>query len=281
MTANREMCLRVKSFLDRIKFLPISITYRIKVYLYSILFLSVLFCLILPCMSSYAFGLRSVVLDPGHGGEDAGCIGQHGTLEKDITLQMAKRLSQILEERLEMSTVLTRRGDFYLSTIERTGIANHSRSDLFLSLHANSTSTPGQTGQIMIFVSLPAGYDVESDTGSRGLQELDEAKAIPWDLVQTYFQKESFRLAGLIAEESRKSGLWREAVIKNAPILVLKGLGMPGVEIEMDFLTSSQGEERLKDPWQQEKICEVFYRAIIRFGATSEQLEGDPNETTW
>ncbi|MBN2374382.1 N-acetylmuramoyl-L-alanine amidase, partial [bacterium] len=82
----------------------------------------------------------------------------------------------------------------------------------------------------------------------------------------------------IIAEESRKSGLWRDSVIKQAPVLVLKGANMPAVEIEMDFLTSPQGEERLMDQWHQQRICEVFYRAIIRFGY---EFEGDPNGTEW
>ena len=219
-----------------------------------------------------AFGisatLTSVAIDPGHGGEDKGCIGLHGTMEKDVNLELSKRLADIIQERLGIQAVLTRREDYYVDLAERTGKANHSRADLFISIHANNTFSPGQSGQIMIFISSALEEKVQ----------FEEKRAIHWDLVQKRVYDESFRLGSLIAEEARKSGLWREALIKEAPVFVLKGANMPAVEIEVDFLTSSQGEDRLRDKWYQEKICEALYRAIIRFGFA---LEKDPNETEW
>jgi N-acetylmuramoyl-L-alanine amidase len=212
--------------------------------------------------------ISSVTIDPGHGGEETGCIGLHGTMEKDITLQLSKRLAEIIQERLGVEVVLTRREDYYIDQVERTGKANHSKADLFISLHANSSFSPGQSGQIMIFIT----------SALEGEMQLGNQKAIHWDLVQNKVYNESSRLGSLIAEEARKSGLWREALIKEAPILVLKGANMPAVEVEVDFLTSSQGEDRLRDKWYQGKICEVLYRAIIRFGFA---LEKDSNETKW
>ncbi|MGA1840493.1 MAG: N-acetylmuramoyl-L-alanine amidase family protein [bacterium] len=212
-----------------------------------------------------------VAIDPGHGGEDKGCVGLHGTMEKDITLQISKRLSEILHERLGIEAFLTRREDYYVDLTERTGKANNSMADLFIGLHANSTFSPGQTGQIMIFIT-----SATEEGQSR------EQKAIQWDVVQNKFYNESFRLGSLVAEEAGNSGLWREALIKEAPILALKGAGMPAIEVEVDFLTSSQGEERLKDEWYQERICEVIYRAIIRFGFTLEEDKNeDTNERDW
>ncbi len=222
-----------------------------------------------PCpVSGRAAAINSIVIDPGHGGEDTGCVGFHGTMEKDITLQLAKRLSEIIQERLGVEAVLTRRGDYHVDLVERTGIANNSRADMFISLHANSTFSPGQSGHIMIFIA----------PGLDGEDVFKGARGVLWDQVQRGLHNESFRLSSLIAEETRKSGLWREAVIKNAPILVLKGANIPAVEVEIDFLTSSKGEERLRDRWSQKKICEVLYRAIIRFGST---LEKDPNAAEW
>lgn len=211
--------------------------------------------------------ITSVAIDPGHGGDDKGCVGLHGTMEKDIALQLSKRLSEILQERLGIEAILTRREDYYVNLAERTGKANNSMADVFISLHANSTFSPGQTGQIMIFIASAMEED-----------QFDEQRAIKWDMVQNKVYNESFRLGSLISEEAAKSGLWRETLIKEAPILVLKGANMPAVEVEVDFLTSSQGEERLSDKWYQEKICEVMYRAIIRFGFA---LEKDTNETEW
>ena len=152
------------------------------------------------------------------------------------------------------------------SSGQRTGIANHARADLFISLHANSTFLHGQSGQIMIFIA--GAPEEEKGFETTGL----------WDVVQTRFRNESLLLANFVAEEARKSGLWREALVKNAPVLVLRGAAMPAVLVEVDFLTATQGEDRLKDKWNQEKICEVLYRAIIRYGFTQEK---DPNESAW
>jgi N-acetylmuramoyl-L-alanine amidase len=209
--------------------------------------------------------IKSVVIDPGHGGADTGCIGLHGTMEKDINLQLAKRLAEIIQERLGIDAILTRRADYFVDQVQRTGIANHRRADLFISLHSNSTFLPGESGQMMIFVT----PDLEPE------RKFVRNAANLWDLIQKRARGESLRLGSLIAEEGRKSGLWRKTIIMEAPLLVLEGASMPALLVEVDFLTSSQGEDRLKDKWYQEKISEVLYRAIIRFGFS---MERDPNE---
>ncbi|MGA1863844.1 MAG: N-acetylmuramoyl-L-alanine amidase family protein [bacterium] len=235
-----------------------------------------LLIILMPFLSLFpapgmAQNIARIAIDPGHGGEDKGCVGLHGTMEKDVTLQLSKRFSEILHERLGIEAFLTRREDYYVDLTERTGKANNSMADLFIGIHANSTFSPGQTGQIMIFVTSA------TEEGHSG-----EQRAIQWDVVQNRFYNESFRLGSLVAEEARNSGLWREALVKEAPILVLKGASMPAIEVEVDFLTSSQGEERLKDEWYQERICEVMYRAIVRFGFIMEEDRNeDPNERHW
>lgn len=246
--------------------------------------------IILLCLLAFLFcrelgkasaAIESVAIDPGHGGEDWGCRGLHGAVEKEITLQVAKRLAEIIQDRMGIRTVLTRRGDYYVDLVERTGVANHNKAGLFLGLHANTTFSPGQTGQIMIFItSLPAPGRNEwiGKENFGGTEWAEEVQTIIWDMVQTDLHNESFRLASIIAEEARKAGLWRDSTIKQAPILVLEGANMPAVNIEIDFITSSQGEERLTDLWYQEKVCEVLYRAIVRFGSA---IEEDPNAATW
>jgi N-acetylmuramoyl-L-alanine amidase len=232
-------------------------------FIFSLIILVMLFFCLYPSPGmTQDIGL--VAIDPGHGGEDKGCVGLHGTMEKDINLQVSKKLSEILQKRLGVEVFLTRREDYYVDLIERTEKANNRNADLFIGLHANSTFSPGQTGQIMIFIT-PAKEEGQPE----------EQKAIQWDIVQNKVYNESFRLGSLVAEEARKSGLWREALIKEAPILALKGANMPAIEVEVDFLTSSQGEERLKDEWYQEKICEVMYRAIIRFGFAVEEVTNE------
>ncbi len=213
-----------------------------------------------------AQNIGSVAIDPGHGGEDKGCVGSMAQWKRTSPFSFQKIVGDFTGA-FGYKSILTRREDYYVDLIERTGKANNSMAEVFFSIHANSTFSPGQTGQIIIFIN-PA---MEED-------QFDEQRALEWDVVQNRFYDESFRLGSLIAEEARKSGLWREALIKEAPILVLKGANMPAVEVEVDFLTSSQGEERLRDKLYQERICEVLYRAIIRFGFA---MEKDANETEW
>jgi len=227
--------------------------------------------LILGCLlpaSIRAAGITSVAIDPGHGGEDTGCKGARGTREKEITLALARRLADIIQERMGIETVLIRRADVSMDLAERTGAANNRGSDIFISLHANSSFSPGQGGQIMVFVASPSGEDIE----------FMASPAIPWDEVQASFREESLRLGSLIAEEARKSGLWREGLVKEAPVFVLKGAAMPAVVVEVEFLSSSQGEDRLRDKWFQERICEALYRAIVRFDYS---MERDTNDGTW
>lgn len=212
--------------------------------------------------------ISSVAIDAGHGGEDPGCIGTHGTMEKEIALTLARRLADIIQERMGIEAVLVRRADYSMDPVERTGTANNRRSDLFISLHANSSFSPAQTGQIMVFVASPPEEDVAFEV----------SPVIPWDHVQARFRDESLRMGSLIVEEARKSGLWREGLVKEAPVLVLKGAAMPAVAVEVDFLSSSQGEDRFRDKWFQERICEALYRAIVRFDYT---MERDPNGGTW
>lgn len=242
----------------------------VKISLQKILFIFIIQFFFFLIFSN-SFAIESVIIDPGHGGEDLGCVGLNGTLEKDVTFAIARRLEEIIQNRLGIRTALTRTGDYYIDLIERAGIANNFKGDLFLSIHVNTTFTPGQTGQIMVFINSNSLEDNRERTDIIDLEK-EEAKSIMlWDEIQYKYQKESIRLANLIVQESKKSGIWREFIIKKAPILILKGINMPAAVVEMDFLTSPLGEERLNNEWYQERMCEVLYRAVLRFSYALEE----------
>jgi len=215
-----------------------------------------------------SFALEPIIIDPGHGGEDTGCIGPNGTMEKDINLQIAKKLAGFIGNRLEVNTILTRRGDYSVDLVERAAIANNNYGRVFISIHANSSFSLEQTGQIMIFVASRLSSDSDGPSKREGI--------LPWDSINQMHYEESYNLASILEQEARKSGIWRESIIRDAPILVLLGADMPAIEVELDFLSSSLGEDRLKNEWYQEKMCEVLYRAIVRFQHKYIR-EGDPN----
>ncbi|MBN2374491.1 N-acetylmuramoyl-L-alanine amidase, partial [bacterium] len=151
-----------------------------------------------------AVAIEIVAIDPGHGGEDWGCIGVQGTREKDVTLEIARQLSEIIQDRMGAEAVLTRTNDSYIGLFERTGIANHNKAEILISLHANSAFSDGQTGQVMIFFVHGQTSDVkdERDIGAGNFidtKDKEEAKAILWDMVQTRLHNESYRLANIIA----------------------------------------------------------------------------------
>lgn len=242
---------------------------------------------VLTCVSFYAllcwnaFALESIIIDPGHGGEDSGCVGFHGSKEKDINLQIAKRLASLIQNRMGIVATLTRKEDDFVDLTQRIGKTNNSQADIFISIHSNASLSTEDTGRIIIFIS--SDFNMIENHLNHGQKLTGKGESSVktmkyWDEIQTDFANESFRLASILSQEAIKSGIWREAVIKDAPLFVLKGAAMAAIETELDFLTSSLGEERLTNHWYQERICEVFYRAILQFITFS---EADPNVSSF
>src|SRR4029079_17821506 len=113
-----------------------------------------------------AGGLRAIVIDPGHGGDDTGAKGAQGTLEKNVTLTVARRLKAALEARLGVRVLLTRDGDQAVAPDQRAALANNNKADLFISLHANASLRPGVSGVEVFYLSLE-GYDERAQRASQ------------------------------------------------------------------------------------------------------------------
>ncbi len=228
----------------------------------------------------HAGTLKVVVIDPGHGGEDTGAIGPGGTTEKDITLQIALRLKETIEEDLPyVNVVLTRTDDTYIPLKERTAIANRVRADLFLSIHANAAYRRGASGVETFFLSLEASDNearmlaaiennmvpAEEPDIMDGKKEVDELTSILWDLTQTKTHHESQLLAEfvhtflveVVKEENRG--------VKQAPFIVLAGATMPAVLVEVGFISNPEEEERLSQKDYQEKIARAIAGGILNF----------------
>lgn len=215
--------------------------------------------------------LRTVVVDPGHGGGDTGVRGPGGTLEKDVTLTVARRLKGLLERGLGVRVLLTRDADAPVPPDERAALANNNKAGLFISLHANGSLRQPASGAQVYYLD-PAGL-----TGAGG----DEEKAgellpvlgggfrlvdvIPWEMAQMRFLAESAELAGLIEEELGERVELNTHSVQQGPFRVLVGANMPAVLVEMGFLTNPAEEAMLVAPGHQGNIAQALYDAIARF----------------
>ncbi len=198
-------------------------------------------------------GVRKIVIDPGHGGKDSGATG-NGLKEKDIVLDLAKRLETILERDGKYEIVLTRDTDKYISLEERTAIANGNDADLFISLHINAHTAETANGLETYYLNLSNDPDemrvaaFENATSELQLSDLQEVLA---NIMQNSKVNESSRLAQSI-HTSLVSGLndhhmhLRDLGVKRAPFYVLIGAEMPSILLELGFVSNEEDSQKLK-----------------------------------
>jgi N-acetylmuramoyl-L-alanine amidase len=222
-----------------------------------------------------ALGLKigKIVIDPGHGGHDTGTIGPGGLEEKDLVLDVGRRLGKLLETRLGAEVVYTRKDDTFIPLETRTAVANQARADLFVSIHANSSRDPGARGvetYYLNFTSSPEALEVaarENAVSEKSIYELQ-------DLVKKIALKEkieeSREFAGDV-QQSLHSGLAvkspaiRDRGVKKAPFIVLIGANMPSILAEVSFVSNPTDERRLATGEYRQRIAESLYRGIAHY----------------
>jgi N-acetylmuramoyl-L-alanine amidase len=222
-----------------------------------------------------ALGLKinRLVIDPGHGGADQGAVGAHGLREKDVVLDIALRLADIARTRLGAEVILTRTDDVLIPLQSRTAIANDSKADLFLSIHANSSPYPSVAGTETYFLNL---------TASPGALELaarenaDSSKAV-WeleDLLRSITLNDKIEESRILAGDIEKAvgdqsvganARAQDRGVKRAPFVVLIGASMPSVLAEVGFLTNGRDEASLRKPDYRQKVAEALYRGIEQY----------------
>lgn len=193
--------------------------------------------------------IRTVVIDPGHGGSDKGSRSASGLEEKQITLAVARRLEAVLESRLGLRVILTREGDVDVAIDRRAAIANNNKADVFISLHVNGSPNAALRGWQVQSLD-PAQYNTTAVTGSGddpdqtvpvvggGLRTIG---AVPWRLAQIPHASRSASLSNLLAAKFGEGGLAAQPVrVLQAPLRVLVGANMPAVLIELGFLTHAE-----------------------------------------
>jgi N-acetylmuramoyl-L-alanine amidase len=222
-----------------------------------------------------ALGLKigKIVIDPGHGGYDTGTIGPNGLLEKDLVLDVSKRLGKLLEARLGAEVVFTRHDDTFIPLETRTVIANQEQADLFVSVHANSSHDPDARGvetYYLNFTSSPEALEVAARENAASDQDIHELQ----DLVKKIALKEKIDESREFAsdvQESLHSGLAaktsgvRDRGVKKAPFVVLIGANMPSILAEISFISNPGDEKRLQSAEYRQRIAESLYRGISRY----------------
>lgn len=215
-----------------------------------------------------------IVVDAGHGGRDRGTVGRNGLLEKDLALEIAQRLGRLLEGRLGMYVIYTRRDDSYIPLDERVSIANQAQADLFVSVHANYSDLPSARGvetYYTQFFMLPTSRDVDVPPAADLARTAATPPLSPADLQER--AQQSRRLAESVQHSLygtlalQNPGL-RDRGIKEANFQVLTESTMPGILAEVSFVSSPTDEQKLRSNAYREQVAEALYKGIARYAAT-------------
>ncbi len=220
--------------------------------------------------------VKTIVIDPGHGGLETGARGPGGTLEKDVTLAISLKLKRIIERNLALRVVLTRDKDTDISLENRAALANNNRADLFISIHANGAFRPKAHGSETYFLSLKASdeearrlayFENSSPEFEAKIQEenQDQIMLILWDMAQAAFLKQSSQLAEIIQAELNNLLGTANRGIKQAPFKVLTGVACPAVLVEVAFISNPEEEAKLKDESFQESVAQALYQGLLNY----------------
>ncbi|MFH2058369.1 MAG: N-acetylmuramoyl-L-alanine amidase [Pseudomonadota bacterium] len=221
-----------------------------------------------------ALGVRTIVIDPGHGGSDPGAPGYYKNVwEKDIVLKLAKKLAVTLRDRLKCTVILTRSKDEKLTLEERTAIANTQRADLFISLHCNAAKNRKLTGIETYLLNLATDSQAiavaarENATSEKNISDLEYILS---DLMKHAKIKESTRLANVVHRSfvggmKKKYSNIDDLGVKRAPFYVLLGARMPSILIETSFISNKAECKRLMSDTYQTSVADSIADGVEKY----------------
>lgn len=218
--------------------------------------------------------IKKVVVDAGHGGNDPGAMGRTGLREKDVNLDIAKRLALLLQSE-GVDVVMTRSNDKFIPLGARVRIANRAKADLFISVHSNANRARSLNGfevyyvasslndsKRALFAAQNASLNLENASlASRSI----ELKAILWDMIYAYDRAESIQLARDICRSVENNMDVRVIGVKDARYEVLRGSRIPAVLIETGFVSNANEERLLKNGYYRQKIAESIMAGIVDY----------------
>jgi N-acetylmuramoyl-L-alanine amidase len=218
--------------------------------------------------------LATIVIDAGHGGEDPGALGRHGSREKDVTLRIARRLKALVDAEPNMRALLTRDGDYFLPLAVRVDKARKVKADLFVSIHADAFVRPDARGSSVFALSdrratsemarILAKQENESDLiGGAGLDGKDDyVKRTIIDLWQTGTIDHSLRLGGSVLKRLGTVNTLHKPHVEQASFKVLTAPNIPSILVETAFISNPEEEKRLNDQEYQDRLAQAVLDGI-------------------
>ncbi len=217
-----------------------------------------------------AFSIKTIVIDPGHGGKDPGARSRGGLEEKNIALDISRRLKKLIENKLKKKVIMTRNKDVFISLKRRTEIANENNADLFVSVHINSSTSKKLQG-IEVYLLGKASDKralavAKRENAEAHKESMDFEKIILNDLKRDFTKKASLELAHFTNNALKKNLIakypTRALGVKRAPFYVLNHTKMPAILAEISFISNRKEERRLKNAQYRQRAAEALMKGI-------------------
>jgi N-acetylmuramoyl-L-alanine amidase len=218
-----------------------------------------------------------VVLDPGHGGHDTGTVGPAGLREKDLVLDVAQRLGRLIEEKMGSEVIYTRSDDTFVPLERRTEIANEAKADLFLSIHANSSTYSTAAGVETFYLNfttsrsaldLAARENAGSQMSIYDLQDLLQKIALK-DKVEESREFAARVQSALYTLSARTTDARsKDRGVKKAPFVVLIGASMPSVLAEIGFISNAHDESIMRREDYRQRTAEALYKGLSSYASS-------------
>jgi N-acetylmuramoyl-L-alanine amidase len=223
-----------------------------------------------PAFGQPVSAIRTIAIDPGHGGDDEGAKGANGAKEKDLALAIARRLKGTIEARLGIRVLLTRDDDRNVPMDDRTAVANNNKADLFVSLHANTSMRTTTAGAAIFYAAFDKDATQAAGTGHAervpafggGLRDIE---MVPWDLAQIRHLDRSSSFADLLQQLLKDRIPMAARPTDRAPLRVLESANMPAVLVELGYLSNPEQEKLVTGDAFQSTFVQAFYEAVVRF----------------
>lgn len=231
-----------------------------------------------PATTEPSKGKFIVVIDPGHGGKDPGAVGANGTLEKEVVLQVARKLKARIDREKGMKAILTRDGDKFIPLRERMDIAHKHKADLFISIHADANPSTRVSGSSVYILSETGASSeaarllAESENsyelkfGGRNFNNTsDKVASVLLDLSQNAMMDRSLSLAKGVLNELAKVNNPLRRRVESARFVVLRSPDIPSMLVETAFISNPTEEKRLRTAEYQQKLASAMFQGVKRY----------------
>ncbi len=225
-----------------------------------------------------------IAIDPGHGGDDPGAHGPHGTEEKKVTFAMAKKLEALINAQPGMKAVMVRKGDYYVGLRDRMKIARTAKADLFVSIHADAfqdsevkgasvytLSTSGASSEAARWLADSANA---SDLVGVSLNDKEDVLAsVLLDLSQTATQEASVNVANHVLKSFDNISELHKDSVQKAGFLVLKSPDIPSILVETAFISNASEEQNLLSNQYQSKVASAIFKGVLSYFRQSSPVD--------